>query len=693
MAAPHPSPLQWRYAPLPASGSTPPDRLDAYALWDALRGNARHRTRDPASDHVPVLLELAQGRGADGEPRPFLPRQPRLRAALRHSLDRLRRLPAAEPAGVDGARLVAALAASLQREPDSPFHTAILPQQGLLPLLIAASATGWLRRWQLGAGCRAPRPLAAGPLGEPQRLDGPVHTLGVIDDGFAIAHPDLRDGQQRSRLLYLWDQDPDAGLHLPWQRFAAAPADATAVARQPLVEHGAELSRRELSQLLHGLPSGEAAERGIYQALGRGDWGRPDRCHGARVMHLLAGPLDGDTGPPRPGADRVTELPLIAVQLPLAVLDDTSGDSLAMQVLDGVRYIVARTRAATAPGQRWRSTIVVSLGGVAGPHDGSSLVECALDWLIDHHNHGHPERVRIVVAAGNAAGQCLHVRQELLATAARRPLIVAAAAGHTRDSFVEFWIPGPALDALRVQVQPPLGPALPEPLRIGQVAWLGRGPVADDARLGAQAALIAVPRSAQGLNGTLLLLALAPTAAPPGAVPAPRADAGQWRLDFRLQGPLSAALQQARPLHVRGWVERDDDVTDLRRPQHTRFVDAYPPGHAQAQVSDEDTLSTLAHAARVVVAGGHQLMSQRRTRRSSLAPADRAGRMPSAPVDRSPSLPGVPVAGFHGGQRRTLGGTSAAAPQIARLLVQGSDLSARRLQVDPPWAGRWRRRR
>lgn len=687
MARPAQPPLQWRHAPLPAAGVAPADRLDAYALWDALRAQARHRSRDPAADHAPVLIELAAGRAADGSVQPFRTEARPGAARLRRCLARLAQLPAAEPEGLDGAQLVAALAASLRLEPDSPFHTAIVPLRGLLPLLVAAGQSGCLHRWQLGAACRAPRPLAPGALAAAERLSGPVHTLGLIDDGFALAHPDFHNRIDGSRFLYLWDQDPQAPLDAPWRRCAAT-ADDLAGAAQPLVDHGAELSRRDLSPLLAELDAGEAAERGFYQGLGRGDWGRADRCHGARVQHLLAGPMDDALGPPRPGEPRVTDLPLIAVQLPLAVLDDTSGDSLAMQVLDGVRYIVARTRAAAAPGQRWRSTIVVSLGGVAGPHDGSSLVECALDWLLDTHNRGQADRLQLVVAAGNAAGQSLHARQPLRTRAPERGLIVAAAAGHSRDSFVEFWIPEAATQGLRVDVQPPQGPAL-RGLRIGQVAWLGRSDHADDPALGAQAALIAVPRSAQGLRGTLLLLALAPTTAAPGSVPAPCADAGQWRLAFRLQ----QAAAGTPPLIVRGWAERDDDVTDLRRPQHTRFVDAYPPGHRRAQVSDEDTLSTLAHGRGVIVATGHELGSWRRTRQSSRGPAGRQQALVSAPVDRSPTRSGVPVPGFYGGQWRTLGGTSAAAPQIARLLVLGHDPRASRLPPDPPWAQRWRSRR
>ena len=116
-----------------------------------------------------------------------------------------------------------------------------------------------------------------------------------------------------------------------------------------------------------------------------------------------------------------------------------------MQVLDGARYIVARSGLAPAAagqavalvqGEAPSATLCLSLGGTAGPHDGSSMVEQALDEL------ALLRGVDVVVAAGNLPARrsadparWLHAQRSVKRGTAGRFLVHVSAA-NARHAFV-----------------------------------------------------------------------------------------------------------------------------------------------------------------------------------------------------------------------------------------------------------------
>ena len=657
---------------LPAGLSADHGRLDAYLVWDLLTDFERHASlRGEAlagARWLPLVAELAQ---PAGDTLAAL-------AAAAAAAAALAAPQAASPAASQWPDLARLL--SRWDGPDglSAIQTAIIPDS-LIPALVAAVASGHLLRFQLGAPCAAPLPARAmpAPALPGWQPPGPLHTLGVIDDGCCLAHHHFRGAQGESRILWLWDQTPEAAPDARWARHARASG-------APAVGYGVELSNQAITQLLQDPATsqlGEAGERRLYAAIGRPDWGPPDHTHGARVLHLLAGPevvlfapSAPDTAPSTASATvqaalapvPAVRLPIVFVQLPAQCIADTSGDSLAMHVIDGARYIAART-ADAAPYSSWATTINISLGGIAGPHDGSSLVEMALDAL------AADARVRVVVSAGNAAGdQRIHA-QRSVRQHAPGDFFIALPAGQPNHSFVEFWLPdaGLAASAWTVALTPPGDAAPAGTLGAGQVGCLRT-------QHGQPLACVVFARQvAQGLNGTMVLLALAPTAtAGPAAAGAARAlaPAGVWQVQLQ----RSDDQRDKAPADVHAWVERDDVLVGARLPQRIRFeLDSRLPRDAQ-YVNDRFTLSTLAHGANVIAAGATVQSSQalapyssRGPLRAPLAGAP-GGRLPPtyAPGDRSPSQPGMLVSGFYSGQSASIGGTSAAAPQVARRLVE-----------------------
>jgi hypothetical protein len=285
--------------------------------------------------------------------------------------------------------------------------------------------------------------------------------------------------------------------------------------------------------------------------------------------------------------------------------------------------------------------------------------------------------VDVVVAAGNLPAprsadpaRWLH-GQRTIGPGGDGRFLVHVAAANPRHAFVELWIPddvsGRAVDPTQftVQVQAP-GLAAGDAVGCGQTQLLrpvGAGqPVV--------AGVLFVRRVAQGSHGSLVLLAVGATAAQPGA-PAGQAvaPAGVWTVTVRSQASSTVT--------VHAWVERDDGFVPPRRPQQTWFErDGDDPPDAP-YVNDACTLSSLANGRRVLVAGGYVASSgdavdtPLRARRRGADNRTTQVAHALAPTDRSTSLRGIQVSGFFSGQTKTMQGSSAAAPQVARWLAAG----------------------
>ncbi len=526
---------------------------------------------------------------------------------------------------------------------------------------------------------RSPRQGAAADL-----LSGDV--LGLIDDSLALANANFLDAAGRPRTAFFWRQDGQGVGRVPNR-----------------MGYGHELTAAEIHRAMaDNTRRGVCDEAGVYvdlclSTLGqKSPGGRPGfqaldtaQSHGSFVLDLAAGPVPlpsrvanrppGFDAPPswERAHDTASRCAIVAVQLDYDTVRDTSGGSMNVGILDGLLYILSRCEPTA------QVTVNVSFGTLAGPHDGTSILEAAMDQLVDLCSG----RLRIVLAAGNGYQSRTHASVPL--TAARQPKAPWQRQATLRwqvppddrtQSFLELWLPPGAHD-VRIELTPPGLPALP-PLRIGESRMWVTGS-------GLPACAVIYPASvATGANGTCVLVALARTFSfELGVVTAP---SGPWRVT------LTAAAGQCV---VDAYIERDDVVGGSRNgARQSHFEDADYDLDAAVDVPSNPSLirrsgsfNSIATGSRTVSVGATRmshlagdpgsgdpkwaLYSPRRPDPDHSRP-ERPGvvKMPRSQAngDENPVLQGVNAAGTLSGSVVRLRGTSAAAPQIARQLLNGA---------------------
>jgi len=507
-------------------------------------------------------------------------------------------------------------------------------------------------------------------------LSGKV--LALIDDSLAVAHANFQ-AAGRPRTAFLWRQDGHGrGRH---------PTD---------LGYGHELTAADIHAAMQACTNAEGGvdEAATYVELGLSVLGRfwpggrvpfhaldLPASHGTHVADVAAGPRtvaarvanlppDRDAPPTWTAADdEASRCPLVAVQLGTRIVADTSGASMNVAVLDALAYVVSRCDA--------QAEIVanISYGTQAGPHDGTSWLEAAMDHLIGL-GRG---RLQIAVAAGNSYQLRTHANV-CLAPGALATLHWRVQPDDRTPSFLELWIEE-GRTGIHVEVTPPDGAALP-------ALGIGRSGVWHDGQGKAVATLIYPERVATGTRGTCALLALAPTFAFEAG--AGTAAAGVWRVGLRNTGNEAAVVD--------GTIERDDVVIGSRSgARQSHFED--DPALAVDQQYDMDvflddparatpvhrsgSFSSIACGSRVASVGANLLAEPTLwARYSPTSPDPDAGRPGRPGVVKVPTtvaagdetrvLPGVSAAGSRSGQLVRLAGTSAAAPQIAREMINGT---------------------
>ena len=557
-----------------------------------------------------------------------------------------------------------------------------------------------VKRFELGlpAGVRdpdarqEPRPVPgkpATPVPSASLLSGPV--FGLIDDSLALAHASFLHGARKARTVFFWRQD-DSGV-------GGVPAQ---------MDYGRELMASDIDHVIgNNVYAGLVDESAVYTALGLSTMGRRHRngrvgfhaldttvSHGTHVADLAVGPRTaaarvanlppGFDAPPSwaVAADRASQCPIIAVQLDYDTVRDTSGGSMNVAVLDGLAYILSRC------GPDAEVVVNVSFGTIAGPHDGTSVLETAMDELLELEG----ERLRIVLPAGNSYQARTHANVPL--TARRRPsapwrngatLQWVVQPDDGTQSFLELWLE-PGATGVGIEITPPGGRPLPL-LRWGESrVWL------DDA--GRALCALIYPKAVATGDGTCALVALAPTGSlKPGAATAP---AGPWKVRLAHQGDDTV---------VDAYVERDDVVIGtLAGARQSCFEDeAYD---MDAFIDDPDNPSLIRRSGNFnSIATGAHTVSAGGTRMSHFQPArgtpdpkwahysprkpDPDARRPArpgvvkmpddeGPSDENPILQGLDAAGTRSSAIVRLRGTSDVSPQVARGLLDASAPPAKR---------------
>lgn len=217
--------------------------------------------------------------------------------------------------------------------------------------------------------------------------------IGVIDSGFDLTHPCFLDAQGKTRILSAWDQVGGGGS--PPTGF----------------DYGVEYTRQAIGA--------RAAARSILVIKNHPMAG----AHGTYIAGIAAG--NGRPHGIYKGIAPEAELVLVAYRNDVPV----GGSAF---VLDAIHYISEVARAAGRP-----AVINISQGDNLGAHDGTSLLERAID------NLSGGADLLVVTSAGNERGgpACHHARGEVAkGQEAVLPFALTNDAGHPVDGdTIEVW--------------------------------------------------------------------------------------------------------------------------------------------------------------------------------------------------------------------------------------------------------------
>lgn len=494
--------------------------------------------------------------------------------------------------------------------------------------------------------------------------------IAVIDFGCPFAHASLRSqsAADESRVRFFWKQDEPYDPNGTNNWLPIAPPGAALSPQPPIFGYGAELR----TGLLNALPDGEdlAYEHAPYATMASA------ASHGAHVLDVAAGWPNPLLGSPSAGAlpDRAGQADIVFVQLPEVGVFDTSGGSMGVRILDALHYIALRTREAA------RVVVNISYGTFAGAHDGASILERAIDAFIESESRTRP--FEVVLPAGNSFNTaCTATLTVLPGINAITQWVIQP--DDPTDSFLELWYD--TRRRVSVTLSGPGGIAV-GPVTLGtSVHWPssaapgGAMPIASIHHV----ANVTVDDAGQPVS-QCALISVAPTHSADGQ----RSEAphGLWTVTVEHDDKTDTT-----PIVVHARVERDDPVLDDRwlgrqssllvDPQEDPRVE-YPPS-GNAQVTKFGTLNTFAHGRRTWVVGGSRLNGVDTSGTwdvEILAPYTAAGaRFPSrgapdlvAPTDTSPVLSGRLAGGNRSGMVVRMNGTSVAAPQLTRALLNGA---------------------
>ena len=209
-----------------------------------------------------------------------------------------------------------------------------------------------------------------------RRYTGKGVVVGIVDTGIDFTHPDFRDPSDasRSRILAIWDQTDPTGppptgytYGTEWTRaqIEAALRGEKAVTQTDTEGHGTHVA---------GTAAGNGAAVGRYQGVA------PE----ADLIMVKLGPEEEE----------------IFGELEIPSAYDYMGavnSIFRTSVVDGANYIYTQAEEQGQP-----AVVNLSLGTDFGPHDGSTLLEQALDGLVQT-----PGRA-LCVAAGNEGANFQH---------------------------------------------------------------------------------------------------------------------------------------------------------------------------------------------------------------------------------------------------------------------------------------------
>lgn len=484
--------------------------------------------------------------------------------------------------------------------------------------------------------------------------------LGLIDDGLPFA-----SAATRGAIRQYWDQESGRERLLP-EKFS----------------YGAEYG--PLPDGTHKIddwitksmgPGNRLDEEAVY-ARARLPQLRQRVTHGSAVLSVAA---KSTATPAQPA--------IVCVQLPTRTTRDSSGASLGGFVLDALHYILFRAENG-APNQGLPVVANLSYGDFAGPHDGSSMLEAAIDDLVDACARlTPPVALAVVVPAGNSMQSRCHAAFTLDNNVGlSRTLHWKIQPDDVTPSFLEIWLPASDVgSSISVMVSPPGGTTASPAISRGQHFGMYEAQAS-----GYPVCCVIFPQISAKSDGTrrMILVAVAPTASLNTRALAP---SGHWQVSITSTAVVTGTID--------AWIQRDDAPFGYPKkgrqsyfddPNYVRFTEngdicesdddpskPFEGNRTQAYVKRRGTLSGIATGARTIVVGGYRKSdkpgAEEPARYSSSGPVSRAGH--PAPLlaqvsEDSHFHPGVLAGGTHSGSSSGFNGTSIAAPQVVNELLQ-----------------------
>lgn len=532
--------------------------------------------------------------------------------------------------------------------------------------LATKDALRLIKRFEIGLPLKSvPQPTAWAQK-QSVRSDAKVVT-GIIDDGLAFANARFRRKNGDSRIEFLWNQDgtplaPPDGWETGWEltRLGSGGVDGidkllTDASHAGIVDED-RVYRYDLRRHIDYLQPGHKPVA----------W---RTAHGTHVMDLAAGYA--------PSEDASTRS-IIGVQLPVATTADTSGATLTPYVLQGLWYILERAQLLSPS----PLPIVVNLsyGLVAGPHNGSSVLESAIDQIIELRTQAKAP-LHVVVPSGNSRLARCHARFAPLqgATHARR-LNWRILPDDLTPSFTQIWLPesqgGPAV--VSVKVTTPTGDTSPAITAGRECLWKDGTEIL--------CKVLYLTKSVPGRTRPLIFIAVAPTATHHAT--RKLAPSGVWEIEVT---NIGSAIDPNNPIHA--WIQRDDtpygypirgrqsyfeDTLYVRFDAATgRVVELDDPTNP-SPIKRDGTISAIATGKKSIVIGGFRRRDWRIARYSGGGPLVPPLRPPPitdgpdamAVSDDSIAHRGLLATGTRSGSTVQLSGTSVAAPQFTRAIVE-----------------------
>lgn len=516
--------------------------------------------------------------------------------------------------------------------------------------------------------------------------------IGVLDDGCPFAAAQFLEntaGGLRTRVRAIWDQNTGR------QPINVKDKNGQAcVLGQTLSDLTYGLEFRRVSHLpgppgrlmglnewidLHVAPQGGIDEDGCYAGAGFPGLAH-EASHGAHVMDVVAGrlPPSSRTGPPsdrrdppswKANTDPASATDVVFVQFSEACIRDATGVWLKSYVYDAILYILSHAD------QHNTDHVVINLsyGPTTGPHDGLADLEPLLTTFVKKYDGiARKPKLDIVLAAGNSYLSEGHVRfhrhrdqPDSIEWTWRLP------PDNTTLCFAEIWVKRAYAGVIDVTLVSPSG-----------VRYRPTAPVTPPPNPLPPAG-VDLPIQ-WSIDDTMWQLHVDPTVATAGVV----AEHGDWTIQL-------ANVPEHVTVHA--YVARTDPNMNVHSgARRSFFVDAEWERSRAAEASCKyvdgmfdkhgslirrhGTLNGIATAKddAVHVAGGYILSNERKSSYSSAGRARpgplrrRIGPDYLLPCDDSYALSGVLAGGNRSGSVFRLIGTSTAAPQLARHIVNAA---------------------